>query len=141
MEFKDTKMNYPKLDNIINNEYKEPILHFLMITEYPERWKDLFHSKLIFNKLTDEHILKILFMQKIKKVSSRMTDVVIFLDQIDLDEFNINIKLLNILKYNPDLYGIKIHYIDKDENIPNKYISSIKKLDIELYSKYNDIEK
>jgi hypothetical protein len=125
----------------INEIPKEPTEHFLMITENHNRWKDLFHSKLIFNQLTDEHVLKILFMQKIKKVSSRITNVVIFLDGLELEDFNLNPKLLNILKYHSELYDIKIQYIDNDEMVPTSYMSDINKLCIQLNSKYNDIEK
>ena len=92
------------------------------------KWDNIFHTKLIFKTLTDEHILRILFLQKIK-ISKSINDIVkIYLDDIELDEININPKLLAILKYesckcNVEVININNGY-DKDEVIEyNKQIS------------------
>ena len=37
---------------------------YILVTNQ-SKWNDIFHTKLIFKTLTDEHILRILFLQKI----------------------------------------------------------------------------
>ena len=39
---------------------------YILISKNPENWANIFHSQLIFNTLTDAHLLQIVFMQKIK---------------------------------------------------------------------------
>ena len=40
---------------------------FLMITENKDKWKEIFHEKLIFSKLTNDHVLRLLTLQKIRR--------------------------------------------------------------------------
>ena len=78
----------------------------LIITS-SDKWNNIFHKKLIFNTLTDEHILRLLFIQKIK-IAKKLNEVItIYLDNIELDEMNINPKLIGILKYRADIYNIR----------------------------------
>ena len=90
----------------------------LLITERI-KWKSLFHSKLIFSTLTDEHVIRLLLLQKIKLNKDISDTIKIYLDDLELEEFNLNSKLFNILKYKADQYNIKIIdiniQIDKDE--------------------------
>jgi len=92
------------------------------------KWNNIFHTKLIFKTLTDEHVLRILFLQKIK-ISKSINDIVkIYLDDIELDEMNIHPKLLAILKYESCRYNIEIININNGYNIDevrefNKHIS------------------
>ena len=73
-----------------------------------DKWNNIFHPKLIFSTLSDEHILRILFLQKIK-IAKSINDVVkIYLDDIDLDDMNISPKLYAILKYESFKYNIEI---------------------------------
>ena len=60
--------------------------------------------KLIFNSLTDEHILRILFLQKIKKAKEICENITIYLDNIDLDEMNINQKRKIVKKEYGDIH-------------------------------------
>ncbi len=102
----------------------------LIITN-SDKWKNIFHKKLIFSNLTDEHILRILFLQKIKKAKKLNEVITIYLDNIELDEMNINPKLLAILKYQSDLYNIHIcntcnGYNEEQIKIYSKIISDNK---------------
>lgn len=102
----------------------------LIITK-SNKWDKIFHKKLIFNSLTDEHILRILFLQKIKKAKEICENITIYLDNIDLDEMNINPKLLAILKYQSDLYSIHVRntcngYDEEQIKIYSKTISDNK---------------
>tara|TARA_B100001094_G_C17838797_1_gene626915 strand:+ start:376 stop:705 length:330 start_codon:yes stop_codon:yes gene_type:complete len=73
-----------------------------------EKWNSIFHPKLIFSILSDEHILRILFLQKIKIAKSIKNVIKIYLDDIDLDDMNISSKLYGILKYESFKYNIEI---------------------------------
>lgn len=84
----------------------------LIITKNP-KWSKLFHSSLIFDTLSDEHILRILFLQKIKLEKSIKDTIKIYLDEIELDEMNINPKLYSILKYQSGAYYIKLCNINE----------------------------
>jgi hypothetical protein len=79
----------------------------LLITEGTQ-WNSLFHPKLIFKTLTDEHILRLLLLQKIKRDQSLSDTIKIYLDNIELGDMNISPKLYHILKYECDTYHIKI---------------------------------
>ena len=61
---------------------EEPINHYLIITDDSNKWTHLFSPRLIFNKLTTEHALKLLLNQKIKYFTERKTLLIIFLDVI-----------------------------------------------------------
>tara|TARA_B100000401_G_scaffold438231_1_gene385976 strand:- start:805 stop:1134 length:330 start_codon:yes stop_codon:yes gene_type:complete len=79
----------------------------LIITKN-NKWDNIFHRKLIFNTLTDEHILRLLFLQKIKIAKKLDESITIYLDNIELDEMSINPKLFAILKYQADIYNIHV---------------------------------
>lgn len=96
-----------------------------LIVTKNDTWSNIFHEKIIFNSLTDEHILRLLFLQKIKIGKKLNESITIYLDNIELDEMNINPKLLAILKYQSDIYNIHIR------NICNGYDEE----QIKLYSK------
>ncbi len=104
----------------------EPINHFIMVSENINKWSDIFHSKLITNKLTTEYALKLLFMQKIKYFSQRKTTLTIFLDDFNLEEFELNPKIYTILKYNSIDYGIDIVYLNEYTNINDIFTESVK---------------
>ena len=50
---------------------------YIIITKNSE-YKGLFHEKTIFKSLTNEHFLKILFLQKIKIKANKFTRVMSF---------------------------------------------------------------
>ena len=60
-----------------------------MITEDKDKWKEIFHEKLIFSKLTNEHVLRLLTLQKIRKHNNIESKLIIYLDNLDLDEFEL----------------------------------------------------
>jgi hypothetical protein len=73
-----------------------------------------FGKEYSFNSLTDEHLTKLLLLQKINKTANRTTIINIYLDQdIDIDDFQYKLhpKLFNILKYQSYDYGIFIKKI------------------------------
>tara|TARA_B100001093_G_scaffold466056_1_gene484193 strand:+ start:1256 stop:1594 length:339 start_codon:yes stop_codon:yes gene_type:complete len=80
----------------------------ILITKDKEKWNTIFNDQLIFSTLTDEHILRILFLQKIK-ISQNIDDIVkIYMEDYNLDDFTISDKLYKILKYNSGDYNIRI---------------------------------
>jgi len=91
------------------------------------KWKDKFHKKLVFSTLTDEHILRLLMLQKIK-ISRNLSDTIkIYIDDIILDDMSIHKKLLNILKYKASDFNITIidinNEIDEEEiNLYNQKV-------------------
>ena len=96
-------------------------------------YKDIFHKKTIFRTLTNEHFLKLLFLQKIKIKSNNFTRVYIFLDCFDLKNFNLKDKLYYIAKYKSENFGIFFKDIDEID----KYKKDIQKYSIfiDTYSK------
>lgn len=102
----------------------------LIITKN-DKWSNIFHKDLIFVSLTDEHILRLLFLQKIKIGKKLNESITIYLDNIELDEMNINPKLLAILKYQSDTYNIHVRntsngYDEKQIKLYSKTISNNK---------------
>jgi hypothetical protein len=112
-------------------DIEEPINHFLMISESKDKWSAIFTSKLIFNKLTTEHALKLLLNQKIKYFTERKTLLNIFLDDIILEEMELHPKIYTLLKYHAYEYGIIIININEDTNLDDIFTTEIK----------NEIEK
>ena len=49
-----------------------------MITEDKDKWKEIFHEKLIFSKLTNEHVLRLLTLQKIRKHNNIESKLIIY---------------------------------------------------------------
>jgi hypothetical protein len=84
----------------IYNIYIYPIQYI-----YTERVSQLiqkYGEKYSFKELTDEHITKLILLQKINKHSNRDTQINIWLDEeFELDDFKdkLNPKLFQILKY------------------------------------------
>jgi hypothetical protein len=75
-----------------------------------------FGKEYSFTKLTDEHLTKLLLLQKINKTANRQTIINIYLDDdIDIDDFEYSLhpKLFTIIKYHSINYGIFIKKIDK----------------------------
>ena len=97
----------------------------ILISDSKSNWDKLFNKKLIFNTLTDEHVLRILFMQKIKIAKNIKEYVTIYLDKYEIDDFSLNSKLYNILKYQSSDYLVNIKDIDEGYD----------KIYIEKYSK------
>ena len=104
---------------------------YILISKNPENWTNIFHSQLIFNTLTDAHLLQIVFMQKIKNFTHRTSKVSIILDELELDDFNLHNKLYSIAKYTGDIYGIKIIEMDSDNKsdiLTDDIVNEIKEL-------------
>ncbi len=112
-------------------DIEEPINHFLMISEDQTKWTSMFNTKLIFNKLTTEHALKLLLNQKIKYFTERKTLLNIFLDDIILEEMELHPKIYTLLKYHAYEYGIIIININEETNLDDIFTTEIK----------NEIEK
>ena len=104
----------------------------VLVTENKEKWRTVFNEKLIFSTLTDEHILRILFLQKIK-ISQSIDDIVkIYLDDLTLEDFTVSQKLYKILKYSSNEYNLKILDINNGYNIEEVNIYNKK---VDLYKK------
>jgi len=104
----------------------------LLITGNREKWENIFNAKLVFNKLTDEHVLRILFLQKIKKSRNLQDNIKIYLDNYDLEDFDIADKLYSLLRYKASDYNIQILDIEDGYNIDeitsyNKKIEEFRK--------------
>tara|TARA_B100001093_G_C26267006_1_gene775226 strand:+ start:61 stop:411 length:351 start_codon:yes stop_codon:yes gene_type:complete len=101
--------------------------HILITTN--SNYTDIFHKKTIFKTLSDEHFLKLLFLQKIKIKSNNFTRTYIYLDDLELNDFNLNPKLLNIAKYSSENFGIFFKNIDLIEKNKTKIINYSKFID------------
>ena len=88
----------------------------LLISNEPNNLKELFHQKLIFNTLSNEHLVRLLLMQKIKKTSGNPTYITLYLHNYEINDFNLDKKLLKIIEQKN--YRIKFKNInlidDKD---------------------------
>ena len=99
---------------------------YVLISQNPQDLESIFHEKIIFNTLTDEHLTKIFILQKIKRKASNPTNMTIYLHNLDLDTFKINPKLITMLKNN-----------QLDVNIKNiNTITEKDIIDIATYSKF-----
>lgn len=79
----------------------------LLITDTKPEGDD-FHPKLIFNTLTDEHVLRLLMLQNIK-ISQSIDDYIqIYFRNLSIDDMPLHPKLSHILKYQADDYQIKL---------------------------------
>tara|TARA_B100001093_G_scaffold319891_1_gene305166 strand:- start:234 stop:569 length:336 start_codon:yes stop_codon:yes gene_type:complete len=72
------------------------------------KYSSFFNEKLVFETLTDEHVLRLVMLQKIKKAKSLEDVIKIYLDKCELDDFNLNSKLHNLLKYESSVFNIKL---------------------------------
>ena len=105
----------------------------ILITKDKEKWNTIFNDQLIFSTLTDEHILRILFLQKIK-ISQNIDDIVkIYMEDYNLDDFTISDKLYRILKYNSGDYNIRI--LDISDGYDIEEINIYNKRVVDLYKK------
>jgi hypothetical protein len=100
----------------------------LLISTEPNNLKELFHQKLIFNTLLNDHLARLFLMQKIKKTSSNPTSITIYLHNFKITDFNLNKKLLKLIEQND--YKIKYKNIDQ---INDKDV-----IEIATYSKFMD---
>ena len=71
-------------------------------------YSDIFHNRLIFKELSDEHVVRLVMLQKIKIAKNLNNKIKIYLNKIELDELNLNEKLYNLLKYESDTFNICI---------------------------------
>ena len=81
------------------------------ITDTVKKNIERFGKNYCFTKLTNEHMTKLFLLQKINKSINRNTKIYIYLHPaIDLDDYNESLhpKILNILKYTPEVYNISI---------------------------------
>ncbi len=115
----------------MSDDKEEPINHYLMISEDPGKWFDIFNSRLVFNKLSNEHAVKLLLKQKIQYFTERRTLLTIFFDDINLEEIELHPKVYTLLKYHAYEYGIIIININDDSNLDDIFTNEIK----------NEIEK
>ena len=70
----------------------------LLISKEPNNLKEIFHQKLIFNTLSNEHLTRLLIMQKIKNTSGNPTSITLYLHNFEITDFNLNKKLLNLIE-------------------------------------------
>jgi hypothetical protein len=111
----------------------------ILITEDKDKWNGVFHEKLIFSKLTDDHVLRLLTLQKIRKHNKIDSKLIIYLDNLDLDEFGLHPKLYTILNNCSSLYNVKI--LDTSDGINNCVIDVYNKK-VEIYNdKDNEQDK
>ena len=81
-----------------------------------DKFNDIFHSKLIFSTLADEHVLRLIMLQKIK-ISRKIDDrIKIYLHNFELEDFELNDKLYKLLKYESDVFNIDILDIENGFN-------------------------
>lgn len=92
---------------------KLPFYDSHIIITQTKNYIRFFNAKTIFDTLTTEHFLKLLFLQKIKIKSNNFTRVIIYLDDLELRDFNLHPKLLNIAKYSSENFGIFFKNTDK----------------------------
>ena len=104
------------IDDAIDDTMDMRSVSTILIT-HTDKWVKHFHKKLIFKTLTDEHVLRLLFLQKIKKAKDLNDSIKIYIDDIELDDMKLHLKLKHILKYEADAFNIKIIDINDSVNI------------------------
>jgi hypothetical protein len=97
-----------------------PSVSTILITK-DNKYKDLFHSKLVFSQLTDEHIVRLVMLQKIKLARKLEDKIKIYLHNCEIEDFNISNKLKNLLKYESDVFNISV--IDINDGYNEKEIT------------------
>ena len=84
----------------MNTDDKYPYYHAqILITKNKDKFVSIFHPKTMFETLSDTHLLKLFFLQKIKIAANNPTKLCIYLYDLDLEDFNLNPKLLYIAKH------------------------------------------
>jgi hypothetical protein len=71
-------------------------------------YSDIFDSKLIFKELTDEHVVRLVMLQKIKKARQLDDSIKIYLNKLELEDLNLNKKLFDLLKYEANAFNISV---------------------------------
>lgn len=84
-----------------------PTVSTILISKTNEYF-DIFDHKLIFKELTDEHVVRLVMLQKIKKARQLDDSIKIYLNKLELEDLNLNKKLLNLLKYEAEVFNIDI---------------------------------
>ena len=106
---------------------KYPYYHgCLLISKNPSDLTCIFHDKLIFDKLTNEHLTRIFIMQKIKQAANNPTQTTIYFHNCRLEDFNINKKLIDFI--NRRKYSV---YIKNIADVTDEDI-----IEIATYSKF-----
>tara|TARA_Y100000389_G_C17349068_1_gene457433 strand:- start:707 stop:1039 length:333 start_codon:yes stop_codon:yes gene_type:complete len=83
-------------------------------------YSDIFDDKLIFKELTDEHVVRLVMLQKIKKAKQLDDSIKIYLNKLELEDLNLNQKLLDLLKYESGVFNIAV--LDISEGFNSKEI-------------------
>jgi len=99
--------------------------HYIIITKESDKWINHFNKKLIFNTLTDEHLLKLFTLQKIKYFTCRKSMINIYIDDFELEEFKLNPKLYTLLKYHNDKYGVNLFYINNPSELSDEELNNL----------------
>ena len=73
-----------------------------------DKFNDIFHSKLIFSTLTDEHVVRLIMLQKIKLAKKLDDKIKIYLHNIELEDIDLNDKLYKLLKYEAGTFNIEV---------------------------------
>lgn len=93
----------------MNEKYPYYNCH-IIVTKTPEKYKEIFHKKIIFTSLTEEYMLKLMFLQKMKQKVNNFTSINIYLEDFKLDDFNFSSKLNNLIS--SKLNELMIHFKD-----------------------------
>jgi len=112
--------------------------YVLCISKDKNVWINIFDQSIIFSKLTDEHTLKLLLIQKIKPIALRKGIITIYLHDIELEELGLHPKLYTILKYSGDQYGIVIKNVDSPECLSSDEKLYIKEINSHIHKEYLD---
>lgn len=81
-----------------------------------DKYNDIFHSKLIFPTLTDEHVVRLVMLQKIKIARKLDDKIKIYLHKCELEDLGLNTKLYNLLNYESNIFNIEIINIEDGYN-------------------------
>ena len=83
------------------------VVSTILISKTSE-YSGIFDNKLIFKELTDEHVVRLVMLQKIKQAKQLDDTVKIYLNKLELEDLNLNKKLLNLLKYEAGIFNITV---------------------------------
>ena len=103
----------------------------ILISDNPADLTSIFHEKIIFNTITDEHLTKIFVLQKIKRKADNPTSMTIYFHNNTIDSYNLHKKLVKMLE-------------EKELDVSYKYINDITDEDIiqiATYSKFMETFK
>lgn len=103
----------------------------ILISDNPADLTTIFHDKIIFKTITDEHLTKIFILQKIKRKANNPTSMTIYFHNRTIDSYNLHKKLVKMLQ-------------EKELDVSYKYITDITDQDIiqiATYSKFMETFK